>query len=343
MTDSVVRVGVIGCGGIAQHAHLPSIQRTPRAKLMAVCDPYPDVAREVARVNGLQQADAYAEHAPILARQDVDAVTICAPTTQHAAITVEALRAGKHVLVEKPMAVTSDEARTMTAAAEAAGRTLMVGYNHSYDPAARHVKEMLAVGDLGEILYAEIFFYEDLYSWTAGALSRTIRAKDQKSFWPVYDNAYENLREFIHNFDSHVLNLMRLLLGEPRGLDYCHWNDAAGLWAMFDYGTFKTGFKNVRLKQHRFEKGIEICGRKKRVRLSLAPPMERYTPGRVEVIDVEKNTVCEPFLGWQWPFELEHEHFLDCVLGGKEPLTSGRQALGDVVLAETMARKAVGG
>jgi predicted dehydrogenase len=208
---------VIGCGGIAQHAHLPSIQRTPRAKLMAVCDPYPDVAREVARVNGLQQADAYAEHAPILARQDVDAVTICAPTTQHAAITVEALRAGKHVLVEKPMAVTSDEARTMTAAAEAAGRTLMVGYNHSYDPAARHVKEMLAAGDLGEILYAEIFFYEDLYSWTAGALSRTIRAKDQKSFWPVYDNAYENLREFIHNFDSHVLNLMRLLLGNRAG------------------------------------------------------------------------------------------------------------------------------
>lgn len=342
MTQDTVRIAVIGCGGIAQHAHLPAIQRVDQATLVAVSDPYEEVATRVAELNGLTADAAYTDHQPILEREDVDAVCICAPTTMHADFTVAALQAGKHVLVEKPMAVDSDEAGRMVAAAESTGKTLMVAYNHTYDIAAMRVRQMIDDGELGEILYAEVFFYEDLYSWTAGALSKTVRAENQKSFWPQYDDDYRTVREYIHNFDSHVTNLMRVLLGEPQGIDYCQWKEDAGLWAMFDYGTFKAGFKNVRLKQHRFEKGIEICGRKKRVILELAPPLERYTPGKVEVIDIEGQCTCTPFIGWVWPFQSEHEHFVECVLEGKQPLTHGQQAMGDVVLAEEMSRMAVG-
>ncbi len=343
MNGKEIRIGVIGCGGIAQHAHLPALQRAAHATLVAVCDPYEEVARRVGRLNGLYERDAYTHHHRILERADVDAVSICAPSTMHAEIAIAALDAGKDVLVEKPMAVTSDEARAMVQAAERAGRTLMIAYNHSYDVACAHVKKMLDGGEIGDIAYAEVFFYEDRYSWTAGALASTVRAENQKSFWPQYEDPYERLREFIHNFDSHVINLMRQLLGEPAGIEYCRWIEGSGLWAAFDYRTFKAGFKNVRLGQPDFEKGIEICGRRKRVRLDLAPPLERYTPGRVRVIDVENETTLSPFLGWRWPFDAEYEHFVSCLLDGREPMTSGRQALRDVELAEDLARMALQG
>ncbi len=342
MNDKSLSIAVIGCGGIAQHAHLPAILRIPQYRLLGVSDPYPEVAARVAALSGLPESAGATDHRPFFRNPAIDAVIVCAPTTMHADIAVEALEAGKHVLVEKPMAVTTAEAQRMNAAAAKAKRTLMVAFNHTYDPATRAVRAMIDAGELGDILFAEAFFYEDLYSWTAGALASVVRAKDQKSFWPKYDSAFENLREFIHNFGSHVLNAMRYLLGDPRGIDYAHYGDPATFLAVFDHGRHKTVFKNVRIKQHDFEKGLEICGSKKRVRLDFAPPLQRYTPGRLHVIDIEQKRTYSPFLDWVWPFEAEHRHFAECVLTGKTPISHGGQAIVDVELAETLSRKALG-
>jgi predicted dehydrogenase len=343
MTTQTLSLGVIGCGGIAQHAHLPSILRIPAYRLLAVSDPYESVAHGVARLSGLPESAGVTDHRKILEAKEVEAVCICAPTTMHAGLVVESFEAGKHVLVEKPMAVTTEEARRMIAAAAAASRTLMVGYNHTYDPAARELKRMLDQGELGEIRYAEAFFYEDLYAWTAGALASKVKDDNQKSFWPVYDTAFENLREFVHNFGSHVTNLFRSLLGEPSAIKYAAGDEKNALLAILDYGTFPLLFKNVRGRQAEFEKGIELCGTKKRVRLDLAPPLQRYTPGKLTITDMEAQSTTVRTLPWAWPFEEEHRHFVSCVLEGKPPLTCGEQAIGDVELAEDIARMATNG
>ncbi len=335
-----INIGVIGCGAIAQHAHLPAILRVSQYSLRAVSDPYIDVAREVARLSGLETSAACSTHRELLARSDVDAVCICAPTTLHADLVVESLQAGKHVLVEKPMAVTTDEARRMIAAAEEANRILMVGYNHTYDPAARELKKMLDAGELGEIRYTEAFFYEDLYAWTAGALAFKIKSPDQPSFWPQYETPYENLREFIHNFGSHVTNLFRTILGEPLRVEFARGDEKHALLAVLDYGSYPLLFKNIRGKQATFEKGLEICGSKKRVRLDLAPPLQRYTPGSLTITDMESQSTTVKTLPWAWPFEEEHRHFANSLLEGKQPLTNGTQALGDVALAEEISRLA---
>lgn len=336
-----LKLGVIGCGGIAQHAHLPAILRIREYDLVGVSDPYEEVARKVARLSGLAESAGRADHHELLANAEIEAVCICAPTTLHADLVVEALEAGKHVLVEKPMAVTCAEAERMIAAADKSGRTLMVAYNHTYDPAAKELKRIIHSGELGEIRYAEAFFYEDLYAWTAGAMASTVRAKDQKSFWPKYEDPFENLREFVHNFGSHVTNLFRYLLGEPLGIEYARGDDRTALLAALDYGAYPLLFKNVRGKQATFEKGIEICGESLRVRLDLAPPLQRYTPGRLTITDMAAQSTTVRTLPWAWPFEEEHRHFVDCVLTGKEPITSGRQALGDVRLAEDISRAAL--
>lgn len=333
-----LRIGVIGCGGIAQHAHLPSISRIDEDELAAVSDVYADVAARVAVANGLPAARGFDDHRRILDDGAIDAVCVCAPTTQHARITVEALEAGKHVLVEKPMAVDAAEAQTMIDAADRAGRILMVAYNHTYDPATMRLKQMIDDGDLGEILCAEGFFIEDLYAWTAGANASTIRSENQKSFWPQYDNAFETMREFIHNFGSHVTNVLRVLLGEAEAIRYAKGDPERQFLAVLDYGAFPVLFKNVRVKQAEFEKGVEIYGTRKRVRLEFAPPLERYNPGRLIIADTKELVTTIPFLGFGWPFEQEHRHFAQCVLEGKTPLTDGRQAIGDVRLAEDLSR-----
>lgn len=335
-----INIAVIGCGAIAQHAHLPAIKRLRSYNLKGVSDPYIEVAREVARLNGLSPSQGHENHENLLDDPEIEAICICAPTTLHASLVEQALTAGKHVLVEKPMAVTTEEAHRMIAAAEKSGKCLMVGYNHSYDPATRELGRMLRDGELGDIRYAEAFFYEDLYAWTAGALSFKVRAENQPSFWPKYENAYENLREFIHNFGSHITNLFRILLGEPQKVNFAQGDDQNVLLALLDYRKFPLLFKCVRGKQATFEKGLEICGSKKRVRLDLAPPLQRYTPGRLTITDMESQSTTVKTLHWVWPFEEEHRHFSECIRNGTPPLTSGSQALGDVQLAEEISKLA---
>lgn len=340
MAERKVRLGIVGCGGVAQNAHLPAIQRTADIQLVALTDAHADLAQGVAVRYGIDPANAGSDHRALFERPDVDAVSICVHTPHHAPYAIEALRAGKHVLVEKPMAVSADEARAMVEAADAADRILMVGYNHSYDLAGDYVKKMLAEAALGDLLYGEMFFYEDFGAWHAGAYRNLVSSASARIPWPQYSDPFENLREYIHNFNSHTLNLMRLLIGDPQAVEYARWKPGAGMWAMLDYGSYPVFLKNVLTKQRRFEKGVELCGTKKRVRLSLAPPFERCAAGCVEVVDIENQSVSSPLLPYEWPFDREYQHFADCVLNGREPLTCGRHALNDVVLTEELARMA---
>lgn len=336
----MIGIGVIGCGGIAQHAHIPSIVRAPGLALRAVVDMNREVAEKVGAARGLAADAIYDDHRPMLERSDIDAVSICVWTGLHARLAIEAMEAGKHVLVEKPMAVTTEEAQAMQAAAEKTGKVLMIGCNHSYDPATDHVKQMLEAGELGELIYGEVFFYEDLYGWTVGALNRTIRPTPVEPAAPAKPRPPQpprmELINYLHNFNSHNINLMRYLIGEPGGVDHATYIANQGYWAQLDYGSFKVGFKNVLTKQHLFEKGIELCGTKKRVRIECAPPLQRYSPGRVLITDAENRCLSEPQFHFVWPFEAEYLHFCECIEKGVEPRTSGRFCVPDVTLVEQM-------
>ncbi len=339
-----LRIGVIGCGGIAQSAHIPAIGRTADAQLVAVADADGDLAGEVGRRRGLDADSAYGHHRLLLERDDIEAVVICAWTPLHAQLAIEALQAGKHVLVEKPMADSTAQAQQMVVAAEAADRILMISYNHSYDLAADRVKNMLADGEVGDLLYGELFFYADSGAWHAGAYRKILRSPRSAKFWrkPIDDPRARTL-SYVQNIHAHTLNLMRILIGEPKGLEYCTKIDGAGLWAMFDYGSFKVYLKDVLSRQALFEKGIELVGTRKRVRLDMTPPTQRYSSGKLRIIDMEADTISWPLLPDEWPFEREYEHFIACVREGTEPMTSGAFSINDVALAEQIADMAHAG
>ena len=145
----MIRIGIIGCGKIAQVRHLPEYATNPDARLVGYYDKNVDRASAVAAQYGGTVYNSYFE---LLNDPGIDAVSVCVENRAHAEIATAALYAGKHVLCEKPMAVTLGECESMVAAAERNERHLMVGHNMRFDPVHRKAKEMLDAGIIGDII-----------------------------------------------------------------------------------------------------------------------------------------------------------------------------------------------
>lgn len=151
MAAEILGVAVLGCGQMGAR-HVETCERVPRARVVAVADRDEQLARTVvARRPIAVETDWRAA----VAREDVDAVIVAVPTELHAEATLAALDAGRHVLVEKPIAASTPDALRMAAAARAAGRKLMVGHVERFNPAVGKVAALLADGRLGRVFRAQ--------------------------------------------------------------------------------------------------------------------------------------------------------------------------------------------
>jgi predicted dehydrogenase len=148
-SDDAVRVAVIGCGAISR-SYLRAIDGLPEIRLVATVDT--DGARAEAQAAAHGAGRWSTDVDGTLAAADVDAVLVLVPTGLHADVCARALRAGKHVLVTKPMASSLSEADAMNAAAQAAGRLLMVGQMRRFAPSYRRAKELIEAGAIGRPL-----------------------------------------------------------------------------------------------------------------------------------------------------------------------------------------------
>jgi phthalate 4,5-cis-dihydrodiol dehydrogenase len=151
------RLGIVGMGAAAR-ALVPALEKRSDMHLAAICEPVDEVRERSATRYDVPMVATIDD---LLARTDVDAVYIATPTDLHAAHVVAAARAGKHVLVEKPMATTLDEATAMIDAAERAGSVLTVGHSHSFDEPYRAMRELIAGGTLGRARQLHNIYYSD--------------------------------------------------------------------------------------------------------------------------------------------------------------------------------------
>lgn len=142
-------IGIIGCGKIAQVRHIPEYLENPNAEIRGYFDLNLQRAQELAEKFG---GKAFASVEELLADPSIDAVSVCVANFAHAEMTIKALEAGKHVLCEKPMAVTLAECEAMVAAAKKAGKHLMIGHNQRLAKAHMVAKKMIEEGAIGRIL-----------------------------------------------------------------------------------------------------------------------------------------------------------------------------------------------
>ena len=194
--DSKLRVGVIGCG--AGMFHIEGYSAEPRVKLVALAGL--DEARCVELATKHNIPDRYRDYSELLARDDIDAVSIAVPNHLHRAVAVAALRAGKHVLVEKPLARTVEEGEEMVRVANEEGKVLSVSFQRRGRHDIQLVRHQVQAGALGRIYHARAFWLRrsgipGLGSWFTN--------KEQSGGGPLID------------LGVHVLDLAFWLIGHP--------------------------------------------------------------------------------------------------------------------------------
>ncbi len=187
----IIRVGIIGCGGIANGKHMPALKKVADCEMVAFCDIIPEKAEKAAREYGVEGARVYTDYKELLADKTIDVVHVCTPNRSHSSITVDALEADKHVMCEKPMAINTAEAERMLEAARRTGKKLTIGYQSRFRDDAQFMKKEAVDGTFGEIYYAK-----------ATALRR--RAVPT---WGVFLNEYEQGGGPLIDIGTHALDL----------------------------------------------------------------------------------------------------------------------------------------
>lgn len=150
-----LKIGIVGCGGIATGKHLPAIKKNGNFEIVAFCDIIKERAEEVKKEYGVSDAKIYTDYKELVKQEDIEAVYVLTPNKSHSFISVAAMKAGKHVMCEKPMAKTYEDAKLMLETAKETGKILTIGYQNRYRADSTYLKRACENGDLGEVYYAK--------------------------------------------------------------------------------------------------------------------------------------------------------------------------------------------
>ena len=197
-----LRVGIIGCGGIANGKHMPTLAKMGDVEMVAFCDIIPERAQEAAKKFGTADAKVYTDYRELLKDESINNVRVLAQNRNHCEITVAALDAGKHVLVEKPLCITPEEAKLMLDARDRSGKLLAVGYQFKFSNEAQYVREETMAGNFGEIYFGKC---------------RSLRRRGVPT-WGVFTQKKEQGAGPLFDIGTHALDMMLYVMNnyEPK-------------------------------------------------------------------------------------------------------------------------------
>jgi predicted dehydrogenase len=343
----MLRTGIIGAGSISQRAHLPAARRTPDVEVVALCDRRPKLLREVANRWSIPRAYEHLEE--MLADPDVEAVIACVPTIAHHEVACAALRAGRHVLVEKPMATSVARAQEMLRAEAEGGGRLMIGHHKRYDLGVEAARRALQAGGIGAPQF--LTYHWSCGDWTSMGPEPVIETDEPGLPWTYeYPDGVESVgaRELYGTaleMFTHMTNLLRWLVGDPTRVLYAAKPEGIRGMLTLDFGGF-TG--HLTEGPHYpdapvwFEQ-VTVWGDAGRLEIDLPPNLELNKPAEVRVWEARADTWQTPVVPWSWAFQRQLEHFARCVQTGEPFRTPGTDALIDLEIAEATARAAEAG
>ncbi len=307
----MIKIGVIGCGAISERKHLPLFAECSQGEVVAVADVREEKAKDIAAKFGVK--DYYSRWEEMMKRDDIEAVSIATPNFLHREMAVAAAEAGKHVLVEKPIATSLEEAEEMIKAAKENSVILMVQQTQRFSPRTQKVKELIEEGIIGKIntIRGKIgnpgpenwsptgkWFFNKKQSF-GGALAdvgihiidliRWIMGKEVKEV-----SAFLGTLEKKIEVEDNGICLFRFE-GGPLGIAEASWTTKPGMAQMSFYG----------------EKG------------SLTANLWGENPLTVNLSSMEKIT---PEIPAEGKYGTPFQYFLDCIEKGDEPFISGEEA-----------------
>lgn len=212
----LLKVGVLGCGPIAQAAHFESCTKAKNAELYAVCDVADDLRERMTAAHGAKKQ--FKDYAAMLADPDLDAVIIATSDAFHVAAAKQALEAGKHVLCEKPLGVTVEEVEDLRSAVKKSGKLLQVGHMKRFDAGLQSAKDFIT-GEMGEMLALKAWYCDSThrYAMTDAVQPKIIKSAQARK--PSVDPKADLERYYMLAHGCHLLDVARYFGGPIASID----------------------------------------------------------------------------------------------------------------------------
>jgi predicted dehydrogenase len=256
-----LRIGVLGCGPIAQAAHLESCAKARNADLYAICDAAPDLLERMRWTHAPERA--YADYAEMLADPALEAVIVAASDAYHVPASIAALEAGKHVLCEKPVGVGIDEVERLSAAVRASPCIFQVGHMKRFDPGIEAAKGFIAT-EMGEMLALKAWYCDSTHRYAMTDAVQPLIVTSASSMKPPGNPKADLKRYYMLAHGSHLVDTARHLAGEIMSVD-ARLNERFGAYCWFVDVEFASGALGhldltvaVRMDWH---EGFQIYGR----------------------------------------------------------------------------------
>ncbi|MEZ4661767.1 MAG: Gfo/Idh/MocA family oxidoreductase [Caldilineaceae bacterium] len=209
--NRLLRIGVLGAGPIAQAAHFEACRKARNAELYAICDVAADLLGRVAAIH--QPRVTYTDYAAMLDDPNVEAVIIGVADQFHVALARQAIAAGKHVLVEKPLSVGVDECLALRDAVQQSGLVLQVGQNKRFDPGIAFARRFIQE-QMGQVQALKVWYYDSVYRYTMTDNLQPIMESSAQVRRPAGNPKADKARYFMLTHGSHLVDLARFLGGD---------------------------------------------------------------------------------------------------------------------------------
>lgn len=323
MSARKIRFAVVGLGWIAQEAVLPAFQNVETAELAALVTNDALKANELGKQYNVPRTCSYEEYDDLLRRGEVDAVYISLPNSMHKDYGVRALRAGVHVLCEKPMAETAEECHEMIRAAEENGVKLMVAYRLHFEPANLRAIEIIRSGEIGEPRIFSSAFCQQVPEGN-------VRLKKSLGGGPLMDMGVYPINASRYLFREEPVEVIAFggNNGEPRFEGIHEMVSAVMRFPGDRLASITCSFGSADAD------AFEVLGTKGSLRLV---PAYDYHTGKTLTVTTGDRTREEKFSQYD-QFGAEIAYFSGCILEGKDPEPSGREGLADVRVIQALLR-----
>jgi predicted dehydrogenase len=333
MAQRKVRVALVGAGHVAQVAHIPAYKKNPDVELVAVVDDDAIKAQRIREQFGF--SEWYEDISVMLKKSDVEAVDICTPNYLHAPMAIAALRSGRHVLCEKPLARTAAEATRMVETADERGRLLMVAMNNRFRDDVNVLNRFVKGRELGDVHFVKAGWLRNAGEWKE---RRWFTEQNKAGGGALLDLGTALLDLAIWSAGLRKPTTVMCSTFGRKGRSGVE--DAACAMARFAGDAALMLEVSWNLREPRTNSYLHVYGSKGAAMLN---PLQIHKEIQGVLVNVTPAIEASGHRYFKESYRHEINHFVDCVLKRKKPLSSGKDALSLVQIVDAMYESAARG
>ncbi len=311
----LLRVGILGCGPIAQIAHFDACRKARNAELYAICDLAEDLREKMAAIH--EPRVAFKNYEDMLADPQIEAVLIGVADQFHVPLALKAIAAGKHVLIEKPLGVSVEECEELRRAVHASKLVLQVGNNRRFDPGIAFARKFIRE-ELGELIALKAWYCDSTHRYTMTDNLQPLVRQSAQAHRPGGNPKADKRRYFILTHASHLVDTARFLGGEIVAMR-ARLSDRCGAFTWFievEFASGALGHLDLTIPvRGDFEEGFQIYGERGSVKGHVFLPWYHKT-SVVECFSEKDRQFHRPLGEDAHTYKLQIEGFADTVLHG---------------------------